>query len=134
MKVIKVVAAVLYNDGKVLATQRASGELKGGWEFPGGKVEPGETREAAIVREIREELAVEIVPVKNFFTVEHDYEKFHLSMACFWSHIVDNAQPVLLEHSAAKWVGFEELDSLAWCPADRKVVSALKAAWPELVP
>ncbi len=132
LKSIAVAAAVIVHEGRILATQRGSGELKGGWEFPGGKLEQGETGEMAIVREIVEELAMHIEPLTCFTTVEHDYPSFHLSMACFLSRMREGEEPVLLEHSAAKWITVEDLDKLAWCPADQKVAQALKLAWPEL--
>ncbi|MBQ8994565.1 MAG: (deoxy)nucleoside triphosphate pyrophosphohydrolase [Oscillospiraceae bacterium] len=129
MKTIHVVAAIIHRivDGKeyIFATQRGYGEFKDGWEFPGGKVEPGETPEEAVAREIREELAVDIVVEKYLTTVEHDYPAFHLSMDCFISGI-DEGSLVLKEHEAAKWLFLENIDSVNWLPADVKVVEALK--------
>ena len=129
MKTIDVVAAIIVKDGQVLATQRGYGEFEGGWEFPGGKVEPGEAPEAAIVREIREELDAQIA-VDNFLVqVEHDYPTFHLSMGCYLCSLESDFQ--LLEHHAAKWLGMADIDSVDWLPADVKVVDALKARFEE---
>lgn len=128
MKTIEVVAAIIAHENRILATQRGSGEFKDGWEFPGGKVEPGETPERAIVREIQEELVVEIAPQKLVTTVEYDYPKFHLTMHCFLSRIV-SGKISLLEHEDAKWLAQDELDSVDWLPADVEVVLALKTVW-----
>ena len=125
MRSIEVVAAVICRDGKVLATQRGYGAQAGGWEFPGGKVEPGETPEAAIVREIREELGATIAVERHLATVDHDYETFHLHMACFVCHVAAGSLE-LREHSSARWVDAATIDSLAWLPADLKVVAAIK--------
>ncbi len=125
MKTIEVVAAIIHHDGKILATQRGYGDFKDGWEFPGGKMEPGETAEAAIVREIEEELAVTIKPEKLVTTVDCDYPKFHLTMHCFLATISEGTIS-LLEHEAMKWLAKEELDSVAWLPADVEVVEKLK--------
>ena len=125
MKTIEVVAAIIHHDGKILATQRGYGEFKDGWEFPGGKMEKGESPEAAIVREIREELEVEIEPEKLITTVEYDYPNFHLTMHCFLSRIV-SGEIVLTEHEAAKWLDKRELDTVDWLPADVEVVTELK--------
>ena len=127
MKHIEVVAAIIHEDGKILATQRGSGDFAGMWEFPGGKIEPGETPEQALVREIQEELEVEIVPEEFLVTVEHTYPTFHLTMHCFMASTASGAPIHLLEHSAAKWTSPAELDSVNWLPADVKVVEALKA-------
>lgn len=127
MKTIKVVAAIILHDNRIFATQRGYGDFKGGWEFPGGKVEPGESPEEALVREIREELAMEIEVGKLFHTVEYDYPAFHLSMDCFPCKIKFGT-PVLLEHAAAQWLTMEELDSVAWLPADLDLIERLKAA------
>ena len=126
MKTIKVVAAIIQKGNKIFATQRGYGDFKDGWEFPGGKVEPGESPEDAIVREIKEELQADI-RVKGFLTtVEHDYPKFHLSMDCFWAELVDDSKMTLLEHEAAKWLDIKNIDSVDWLPADIKVVEAIK--------
>lgn len=125
MKTIEVVAAIIHHDGKILATQRGYGDFKDGWEFPGGKIESGETAEQAIVREIQEELNVTIVPEKLVTTVECDYPKFHLTMHCFLSSIKEG-HVALLEHEAMKWLAKDELDSVGWLPADVEVVEKLK--------
>ena len=109
-----------------MATQRSYGDFAGGWEFPGGKVEPGETPEQAVVREIREELGAAIAVGRLVCTAEHDYETFHLSMDCFLAHLEDGRYQ-LLEHSAAQWVDASSADSVAWLPADVKVIEELKA-------
>ena len=126
MKTVKVVAAIITKDNKVFATQRGYGDFKDGWEFPGGKVEPGETPEDAIVREIKEELKAEIKVTGFLTTVEHDYPTFHLSMDCFWAELVDGTEITLLEHEAAKWLTLDQIDSVDWLPADVKVVDAIK--------
>ena len=125
MKSIKVVAAIILHDNQIFATQRGYGDFKGGWEFPGGKVEPGESPQEALRREIREELAMEIEVGELFETVEYDYPAFHLSMDCFLCKI-KSGMPVLLEHAAAKWLAKEELDSVAWLPADLGLIERLK--------
>lgn len=125
MKTIEVVAAIIHHDGKILATQRGYGDFKDGWEFPGGKMEAGETAEHAIVREIEEELNVEIRPEKLLHTVEYDYPNFHLTMHCFIS-VITKGTIELIEHEDAKWLKPEELDSVAWLPADVEVVEKLK--------
>ena len=128
MKTIKVVAAIITKDNKIFATQRGYGEFKDGWEFPGGKVEPGETPEEAIVREIKEELGAEIKVTGFLTTVEHDYPTFHLSMDCFWAELTEGTEMTLLEHEAAKWLKLDEVDSVDWLPADVKVVEAIRKA------
>ena len=125
MKTIRVVAAIIFNQGKVFATQRGYGEFKDVWEFPGGKIEPGETPEEAIKREIKEELDTEIEIVKFLDTVEYDYPKFHLSMDCFMCKVV-SGDLVLKEHEAAKWLTKENLDSVDWLPADQGLVEKIK--------
>lgn len=127
VKTIQVVAAIIKKDGKILATQRGYGDLEGGWEFPGGKVEPNETPEEALVREIEEELRTRIEVESYLTTAEHDYEKFHLSMRCYVCSLVEDHM-VLTEHHAARWLDGETIDSVAWLPADIQVVEAIKAA------
>lgn len=117
MKTINVVAAVIMKEGKVFATQRGYGEFKGGWEFPGGKVEAGESPEEALRREIREELEVEVNVGDLIDTIEYDYPAFHLSMKCYACTIAGGS-PHLLEHEAARWLSADQLDSVAWLPAD----------------
>lgn len=125
MKQIEVVAAIIKRGEAFLATQRGYGEFKDGWEFPGGKIEPGEEPKVALHREIKEELAVDI-EVKDFLcTVEYTYETFHLTMHCYICELVD-AEITLLEHEAAKWLTIDVLDSVDWLPADVAVVDALK--------
>lgn len=128
MKTVHVVAALIINQDKVFATQRGYGEFKDGWEFPGGKIEPGETPEQAIKREIQEELATEIRVEKPLTTVEYDYPTFHLSMECFLCK-VEKGNLTLLEHEAARWLSYDELDNVDWLPADRIVVAALRKSW-----
>ena len=124
-KVINVVAAIIMDGDKVFATQRGYGEFQGGWEFPGGKIEAGETPEAALVREIKEELDTEIVVKELIDTVEYDYPKFHLSMQCFICNI-KSGDLVLKEHEAAKWLTKNTLDSVDWLPADKGLIDKLK--------
>lgn len=125
MKTIKVAAAIIIHDNQIFATQRGYGEFKDGWEFPGGKIEEGETPQEALVREIKEELDTEI-EVKDFLkTVEYDYPEFHLSMDCFFCTI-KSGELVLKEHEAAKWLTVETLDSVDWLPADEEVIRKIK--------
>lgn len=121
MKTVRVSAAVIEHNGRYFATQRGYGDMKDGWEFPGGKIEEGETPEEALVREIREELETGISVDRFLMRVEHDYPSFHLSMDCFLCHITEG-EPHLLEHEAARWVSREELSDLDWLPADRILV------------
>ena len=125
MKTIHVVAAIIRKDNKILATQRGYGEYKDGWEFPGGKINEGETPEEAIVREIKEELDADIAVGDLLVTVEHDYKDFHLSMQCFWASLKEDSHIELLEHEASKWLSMNELNSVEWLPADVKVVDAI---------
>ena len=130
MKTIKVVAAVIKsinqnNEPIIFATQRGYGEFKGGWEFPGGKIEAGETPQDALKREIKEELDTEISVKDLICTVEYDYPKFHLSMDCFWCEII-NGNLVLKEHKDAKWLTKEELYSVDWLPADLLLIPKIE--------
>ena len=125
MKTIEVVAAIIYQDGRILATQRGYGEYRGLWEFPGGKMEPRETEEQAIVREIGEELNVEIGVERKVCTVEYDYPQFHLRMHCFWCSILSGVLE-LREHQSARWLEPTEWESVEWLPADVAVVQALR--------
>ena len=125
MKTVKVVAAIIIHENKIFATQRGYGEFKDGWEFPGGKIEPGETSQEALVREIKEELDIEI-EVKDFLeTVEYDYPEFHLSMDCFFCTI-KSGELVLKEHEAAKWLTVEKLDGVDWLPADQGLIEGIR--------
>ena len=131
MKTIRVVAAVIKatneeGDSRIFATQRGYGDFKGGWEFPGGKIEAGETPQEALVREIREELETEIAVGKLIDTIEYDYPTFHLSMDCFWAEIV-SGNLALKEHEAAKWLTRDELNSVEWLPADVTLVEKVRA-------
>ena len=123
-KTVRVVAALIREGGRVFATQRGYGDYKDWWEFPGGKIEPGETAEAALCREIREELAAEIEVEEYITTVEYDYPKFHLSMDCFWCRVREG-ELKLLEHEAARWLPLDDLLQVKWLPADLKVIEAL---------
>ncbi len=119
------VAAIIRDaEGRYFATQRGYGDMKDGWEFPGGKMEPGETPEEALKREIWEELKTRIEVERLLTTVEWDYPKFHLMMHCFICHI-SSGHPVLLEHEAARWLSREHIDDVDWLPADRIVVKKL---------
>ncbi len=124
-KSIHVVAAVIVSGDRVFATQRGYGEWQGWWEFPGGKTEPGETPEEALVREIREELDAGISVDEFLMTVDYDYPKFHLTMDCFICHVLAG-HLTLLEHSAAKWLPMDQLGSVKWLPADLEVVAKLE--------
>ena len=125
MKQIEVVAAIIRKDDKIFATQRGSGDWKDWWEFPGGKVESGESPEDALKREILEELDTRIVIERLLTTVEYDYPKFHLIMHCFICS-VESGSLTLKEHEAARWLHKEQLDSVDWLPADVEVVKKIK--------
>ena len=124
MKTIRVVAAVILSGGKIFATQRGYGDFKGGWEFPGGKIEAGETPEAALKREISEELETQIRVGELIDTIEYDYPEFLLSMDCFWCEII-NGNLVLKEHEAARWLDKENLYSVEWLPADLSLIEKI---------
>ena len=126
MKQTEVVAAIIHDDeGHIFATQRGYGDFKDWWEFPGGKMEAGETPEEALVREIREELSVEISVDEFLCTLEYDYPQFHLTMHCYLCSLVTEALH-LNEHEAAKWLTKDELDSVDWLPADLEVIEVLR--------
>lgn len=129
MKTMKVVAAIICNDmerkNKIFATARGYGDLKGGWEFPGGKVEPGETPQQALKREIMEELSTEIKIGELIDTIEYDYPTFHLSMDCFWAEVI-TGQLELKEAEAAKWLTKDQLESVAWLPADITLIDKIR--------
>ena len=128
VKVVNVVAAIIKgngeNKGKILATQRGYGEFKGGWEFPGGKIEEGETPEEALIREIKEELDVKIEVEEMIDIIEYDYPTFHLSMKCYWCKI-ESGEVILKEHKAAKWLSKETLHSVDWLPADVSLIDKI---------
>ena len=130
MKIIRVVAAIIKATNEagepiIFATQRGYGDFKGGWEFPGGKIEEGETSQEALVREIKEELETEIKVGELIDTIEYDYPTFHLSMDCFWAEII-LGDLVLKEHEAAKWLKKDELDSVEWLPADITLIEKIR--------
>ena len=128
MKTIRVVAAVIKENNRIFATARGYGDYKGMWEFPGGKIELGETPQEALLREIREELTAEIEVGELIHTVEYDYPTFHLSMDCFWCAIC-KGELTLLEAEAGKWLTKEELYSVDWLPADRELIEIIKQGW-----
>lgn len=125
MKTIEVVAAVICDGERVFATQRGYGEFEGWWEFPGGKIELGESHHEALKREIREELAVEIAVGQYLCTVEYDYPTFHLTMHCYICSLVSN-NLIFREHKDARWLAHNELNSVQWLPADVSVVDRLQ--------
>ncbi len=124
-KTINVVAALIRDGKRVFATARGYGNYKGWWEFPGGKVEPGESPEDALVREIREELDSEISVDEYISTIEHDYPEFHLSMRCYWCSLI-SGDLVLKEAEDAKWLDVETIDSVKWLPADITLIDEIK--------
>ena len=125
VKVVEVAAAIIQKEDKIFATRRGYGKFKGMWEFPGGKVEPGETPEEAVVREIREELETEILVGRCFAEVDYDYPDFHLHMKCYLC-TVKSGDLKLIEHSEARWLTRESLESVEWLPADVGVIERLK--------
>ena len=126
MKQIEVVAAIIHDaDGRIFATQRGYGEWEGWWEFPGGKMEAGESPEEALRREIWEELETRIVIERLVTTVEWDYPKFHLKMHCYWCH-VESGSLMLKEHEAARWLTKDELESVKWLPADLQILDKIR--------
>lgn len=128
MKSIEVVAAVIQHKGRIFATQRGYGEFKDGWEFPGGKMEPNETPQQALRREIKEELDTDIEVKDLIDTINYDYPNFHLTMHCFWC-TVKAGKLELLEHEDAKWLAQEELESVDWLPADKKLLPKIRETW-----
>ena len=124
-KRVQVVAALICRDGEVFATQRGYGDYKDWWEFPGGKVEQGESPEQALAREIKEELAADISVGEYLTTVEYDYPQFHLSMACYWCSL-RGGHLTLLEHEAARWLPLDDLRQVNWLPADILVIEAIE--------
>lgn len=133
MKTINVVAAIIKENDKIFVTQRGYGEFAGGWEFPGGKIEEGETPQEALVREIKEELDIKISVGELLDIVEYDYPTFHLSMQCFWATI-EEGELVLKEHMAAKWLKKDELGTVDWLPADEGLVEKIKNTTKEATP
>lgn len=125
MKTVHVVAAVIRKEDKIFATARGYGEFKGGWEFPGGKIEEGETLQEALVREIKEELDADIFVEEFITTIEYDYPSFHLVMDCFWARL-KSEKLILKEAQAAKWLGKDELDCVEWLPADIVLIEKIK--------
>ena len=125
MKTVKVVAAIIRSGDKIFATQRGYGDFKDGWEFPGGKIEPGETPLHALVREIKEELDTDIAVGDLLTIVEYNYPTFHLSMQCYWCQIVEGT-PILKEHEAARWLDMDHIDSVEWLPADQLILPLIK--------
>lgn len=125
MKTVRVVAAIIKSEDKIFATQRGYGDFKGGWEFPGGKIEEGETPQEALKREIIEELDTEIKVGEFLHTIEYDYPSFHLSMDCYFAEVV-SGDLVLKEHEAARWLTKGELDSVEWLPADIELIDLLR--------
>jgi len=125
LKTIQVAAAVIRDGDRVFATQRGYGPYRGGWEFPGGKIEQGETPEQALAREIREELDTEVAVGEKIAQVEYDYPEFHLSMGCYWC-TVRSGHLTLKEHEAARWLGMEEMDAVGWLPADQIAVRRIR--------
>lgn len=125
MRTIRVVAAVIRDGGRIFATARGYGEYKGGWEFPGGKIEPGETPQEALAREIREELDTEIAVGELIDTIEYDYPSFHLSMDCFWCTVREGTL-TLKEAEEARWLTVDTIDSVDWLPADRGLIGKIQ--------
>lgn len=125
MKTIRVVAAVIGSNKKIFATARGYGEFKGQWEFPGGKIELGETPEEALVREIKEELETDIKVGKLIHTIEYDYSSFHLSMDCFWCEVI-NGDLILKEAEDVRWLTKEQLYDVKWLPADLSLIEKIK--------
>ena len=132
LKYVRVVAAVIKDNSRketrIFATARGYGEYKGWWEFPGGKIEAGETPQEALVREIKEELTAEIKVYDLIQTIEYDYPEFHLSMDCFWADVVEG-KLILKEAQAARWLTYNELKSVKWLPADEMLVEKIKHEW-----
>ena len=125
MKHVEVVAAVIRRGDEIFATKRGYGDMKGGWEFPGGKMEKGESKEEALVREIREELDSEILVKDYIATVEYDYPRFHLTMHCFFCELKEG-ELILKEHEDARWLTLDTLEDVAWLPADLLILDQVR--------
>lgn len=132
MREIEVAAAIIIRDNKLLATERGYGDYKDWWEFPGGKLEAGETGEQALAREIREELDAEVRVGRLFCTVEHDYPKFHMTMYCYLCELISESI-TLVEHEAARWLTLDELETVKWLPSDVEIIDQLKEEWEQLI-
>lgn len=128
-----VAAAIITDDTRIFAAQRASGAQKDGWEFPGGKIEPGETSEHACRREIEEELGLHLTTIWLLDTIEYDYPDFHLTMDVYVSHVEPGTEPELRVHEAGKWLAHDEILSVDWLEADRSLVNALGLAWEDII-
>ena len=129
---VRVAAAIIAHEGKILACQRATGAMKDGWEFPGGKIEEGESAEDACRRECAEELGVTLGTLWPFGDVEHDYPDFHLSMSVFMGSLAQGQKPEMIEHEAMRWLTRDELLAVDWLPADIELVRELGIAWDQL--
>ena len=129
MKSVEVAAAIIYKEGKYFATQRGYGEFEGMWEFPGGKIEPGETPQEALKREIQEELCIDIEVKAHLCTTEYDYPTFHLTMYCYLCNI-NSGQIELREHKSALWLTSGSLDQVSWLPADKEVIEKIRSHKP----
>lgn len=125
MKTIRVVAAIIRDDDKIFATARGYGEFKGEWEFPGGKIEEGESPKEALVREIKEELETDIEVGDLIETIEYDYPNFHLSMNCYWAKVI-SGELILKEAEDARWLTKDNIDSVKWLPADKALIETIK--------
>lgn len=133
METIRVAAAIICRDDRILAARRQdTDDAEGGWELPGGKIEPGETSEQALRREIAEELLMDLTTMWPFDTVEHDYPTFHLSMDCLVCPVGPLQEPTLTEHAEARWLRRDELLDVAWLPADLKVITQLGTFWDQV--
>jgi 8-oxo-dGTP diphosphatase len=124
LPVVEVVAAIIFDNNQILATQRGYGKWRGWWEFPGGKIQQGESREKALIREIKEELDAEIVIDRFHATVDYNYPEFHLTMHCYLCHFL-NGNYTLKEHLSARWLSADSLNTVQWLPADLNLVAEL---------
>ena len=129
MKKIEVAAGIVCQNNKILATQRGYGEFKGGWEFPGGKLEPGENAIDALKRELQEELDMEVIVGELLETVEYDYPQFHITMHCYLCQLAKE-KFILKEHEAARWLDKRQLDEVDWLPADEEIIDKLRSVLP----